>query len=82
MLCSATPELLRQLSAVFLKGELFQSRAGFSLLSKFFEKSRNILESSVTLYNFKLITSYYCNFIRFILPPRKKKALLTSNFLY
>lgn len=45
-------------------------------------KSVNILKSSIPLYNFKLIASYYYNFIHFILPPRKKKYLLTSNFLY
>lgn len=59
-------------NAVFLKGKFFQSTVWFSLLSEFFEKSLNILKSSIPLYNFKLITSYYCNFIRFILPPGKK----------
>lgn len=74
---------LCKLNAVFLKGKLFQSMVWCSLLSKFFEKkSMNILKSSIPLYNFKLITSYSCNFIRFILPPRKKKYLLTPNFLY
>lgn len=76
-------EQLCKLNAVFLKGKLFQSRVWCSLLSTFFEKiSMNILKSSIPLYNFKLITSYSCNFIRFILPPRKKKYLLTSDFLY
>lgn len=68
---------------VFPKGKLFQSTIWFSLLSKFFEKkkSMNILKSSIPLYNFKLITSYYCNFIRFILPPRKKKVFTYFKYL-
>lgn len=81
----ALQDMVKQLCTlnVFPKGKLFQSTIWFSLLSKFFEKkkSMNILKSSIPLYNFKLITSYYCNFIRFILPPRKKKVL-TSNILH
>lgn len=82
----ALQDMVKQLCTlnVFPKGKLFQSTIWFSLLSKFFEKkkSMNILKSSIPLYNFKLITSYYCNFIRFILPLGKKKYLLTSNILH
>lgn len=80
LLCD-TGKQLCVLNAIFLRGKLFQRTAWFVLLSEFFEKSMNILRSSIPLYNFKLITSYYCNFIHFILPPGNR-YLLTSNFLY
>ena len=37
----------------------------------------NILKSSIPLYNLKLITSYYCNFIRFVLTPLGGKKVFT-----
>lgn len=72
----ALQDMVKQLctlSVVLLKGKAFpENDMVFFAFKILWKKSMNILKSSIPLYNFKLITSYYCNFIRFILPPRKK----------